>query len=188
MVALSLAACSGDDPAGITGVTASSVTGNGYALDGTWISCEASGTGDISEERLISGASVTYEDTITYASMDGSCIGARTAGVTITGTFVGVSAFTTAGWNDGTSIVAAPTAQDGVTAISATPEATRINLNVILGGSTPATTDWVVLIDDSNTAGNILGYQGAQGPPPACDPNNDASQQCLFKPIFFIKQ
>lgn len=188
VVALFLATCSDDDPAAISSITASSVSGNGYVMDGTWISCLADSSGDISDERVISGGSITSEDSIRYLTKNGTCAGTRTAGVIILGTAVGLANFTTAGWNDGIAIGAAPTAQDAITPISDTPVATRIDLSVTFSDGTTGSTRYVAFVDDSDTAGNIIWYQGAQGPPPACDPNNDASQLCLFKPLFFIKQ
>ena len=67
-VAFSLAACSDDDPVTISSITASSVSGDGYVMDGTWISCFADSLGDISDDRVISGASITSEESIRYST------------------------------------------------------------------------------------------------------------------------
>ena len=189
-----IAACSDDTTATTAGgdntsgsaISANSVSGNDYFLDGTWRACYTVSSLDFGETRVVLGTSIT-SNSYNYTSTDNTCSAGEAEDTTQAQVLTASNPadLTTVGWSNQSALVSAPAAQDGATVIADPAIATLFDITGTSGGAA-VTGRQVAYIDDTVTE-NIIWYRSV-GSPAACDPDSSGSEQCLLTVDNFVKQ
>jgi len=189
-----LASCgSDDDPVAPSGpIVAQSVMGT-YDITGTWeTACYTTdpgggvGTTDLIETRVVNNRTITGTTTI-YTSGNGSCSTGGTVdpqfNLSLTGS--NQTTFTTQGWSDGSALSGAPPAVD-LSTLPSNPVVTLIDVSGTYGGN-PVSGKFVVYIDDSDTATDVIWYRSTGNPTTPCENGDPGSEQCLVDTDEFHK-